>query len=420
MTAMPMDYAVLPPEVNSGLMYAGAGSGPMLAAAAAWDALAVELESTASGYSALISGLTAKDWLGSASVSMADAATRYVAWLSATATQAEQTAIQAKAAAAAYEAAFAMTVPPPVVAANRALLLALIATNFFGQNTPAIAATEAHYAEMWAQDATAMYSYAGSSAAASMLTPFSEPPQTTNPAGQGAQAVTVAQAVGNATGTHTQALAHLAISPVSSWTGSVGMSTASTTDPSIWSTVGVLASFPSQMGSVGAGAAGGAENLYTNTTNGLSFMREIYTSGGTPEAWTYFGSVGPYGVLRGGTDFSAALGLSQATKVGALSVPPSWTAAAPEIRSVALTLPASGVGAAPAVTASMPPGTAFGEAMMGTMSGRGALSRVTDHADENEIDKHEEEGERSAAALVAPSRWLASSWAINTRWRGVG
>ncbi|WP_252159672.1 PPE domain-containing protein, partial [Mycobacterium tuberculosis] len=41
------------------------------------------------------------------------------------------------------------------VVANRALLVALVATNFFGQNTPAIAATEAQYAEMWAQDAAA-------------------------------------------------------------------------------------------------------------------------------------------------------------------------------------------------------------------------------------------------------------------------
>ena len=59
-----------------------------------------------------------------------------------------------------------MTVPPPVIAANRSLLAALVATNFFGQNTPAIAATEIQYAEMWAQDAVAMYGYAASSASA--------------------------------------------------------------------------------------------------------------------------------------------------------------------------------------------------------------------------------------------------------------
>lgn len=38
-----MDFGVLPPEINSGRMYAGPGSGPMMAAAAAWDSLAAEL-----------------------------------------------------------------------------------------------------------------------------------------------------------------------------------------------------------------------------------------------------------------------------------------------------------------------------------------------------------------------------------------
>ncbi len=84
---------------------------------------------------------------------------------------------------------------PAVVLANRTLLATLVATNFFGQNTPAIAATEADYAEMWAQDATAMYAYAMSSSAAATLTSFSEPPQTTNPAGQSAQGDAVSQAL---------------------------------------------------------------------------------------------------------------------------------------------------------------------------------------------------------------------------------
>ncbi len=35
-----MDFAALPPEVNSGLMYTGPGSAPMMAAAASWDDLA--------------------------------------------------------------------------------------------------------------------------------------------------------------------------------------------------------------------------------------------------------------------------------------------------------------------------------------------------------------------------------------------
>lgn len=413
-----MDYALLPPEVNSARMYAGPGSGPMLAAAAAWDELAFELESAASGYSSVISGLSGQVWLGPAAVSMASAATRYATWLSTTAAQAERTAIQAKAAAAAYEAAFAMAVPPPVIAANRALLMALIATNFFGQNTPAIAATDANYAEMWAQDAAAMYGYADSSATATILTPFSEPPQTTSPAAQDGQATSVAQAVGSVTGARAVALPQ----PISSLLSPVSTSTAgaSTTVPSVLSILGTLASFPSLIGSSGFSSFAGTQNLYTNTTNGLSFMREIYTSGGTIEAWLYFGSIGPHGALRGGTDLWSAHGLGQATKVGALSVPPSWVATAPQIRALAVTVAADSVGAAPEVTAAIPPGAAFHETLAATMSGRGSLACATDHDEEDEDDEKEKNGERSTAVLVRPCGWLASSWAINTRWRGVG
>ncbi|KAE9894166.1 PPE domain-containing protein, partial [Enterobacteriaceae bacterium TzEc051] len=137
-------------------------------------------------------------WMGPSSITMAAAVAPYVAWISVTAGQAEQAGAQAKIAAGVYETAFAATVPPPVIEANRALLMSLVATNIFGQNTPAIAATEAHYAEMWAQDAAAMYGYAGSSATASQLAPFSEPPQTTNPSATAAQSAVVAQAAGAA------------------------------------------------------------------------------------------------------------------------------------------------------------------------------------------------------------------------------
>src|ERR1700757_290980 len=129
---------------------------------------------------------------------MAAAVAPYTAWMSATATQAEQTAMQARAAVAAYETAFAATVPPPIIPANRALLMSLIATNFLGQNTPAIAATEAHYVEMWSQDAAAMYGYAGSSASAAQLTPFTPPAPTTSASGVAAQSATVAETAGSA------------------------------------------------------------------------------------------------------------------------------------------------------------------------------------------------------------------------------
>lgn len=167
-----MDFDTLPPEINSARIYSGPGSGPMLASAAAWDALAAELDAMATRYSALVADLTDDLWRGPASASMASAATRNVAWMRTTAGHAGQAADQAKAAVGAYESAFAMTVPPHVIAANRGTLASLIATNFLGQNTPAIAATEAQYGEMWAQDVVAMRRYDVSSASASNLTPF--------------------------------------------------------------------------------------------------------------------------------------------------------------------------------------------------------------------------------------------------------
>jgi PPE-repeat protein len=189
-----LDFALLPPEVNSGRMYSGPGPGPLLAASEAWDGLAAELGFAASGYGSALAELTSNSWVGPTSTAMISAVTPYIDWMSTTATQAEETANHARAAVAAYEAAFAMTVPPPVIAANRALLAALVATNFLGQNTPAIMMTEALYAEMWAQDAAAMYGYTGASLVALQVTPFVVPPQTTSPDGTSNQADAVAKA----------------------------------------------------------------------------------------------------------------------------------------------------------------------------------------------------------------------------------
>ncbi len=189
-----LDFGLLPPEVNSGRMYSGPGPGPLLAASEAWTPWPAELGFAATGYTSALAELTGNAWVGPTSVAMMSAVTPYIDWMSTVGAQAEETANRARAAVAAYEAAFAMTVPPPVIAANRALLAALVATNFFGQNTPAIMATEALYAAMWAQDAAAMYGYAGASAAASQVTPFTAPPQTTNPDGTSSQSNAVANA----------------------------------------------------------------------------------------------------------------------------------------------------------------------------------------------------------------------------------
>lgn len=192
-----MDWAFLPPEINSARMYTGPGMGSLLAAAGSWDALSAELSSTAEGYESALSGLDLQ-WRGPAAQAMALSAERYVAWLQATAEQTAQTAMQARTAAAAYEQAYAMTVPPPVITANRALLASLVATNIVGQNTAAIADTEAQYANYWAQDAAAMSGYSVSSAAATQLPQFAPANNSTNESGVTAQKDAVTAANTNA------------------------------------------------------------------------------------------------------------------------------------------------------------------------------------------------------------------------------
>jgi PPE-repeat protein len=325
---MPMDFGALPPEINSGLMYAGPGSGPMLAAAAAWDGLASELGWAASGYGSAISDLTSAPWIGPSSTSMVAAVTPYVTWLSATAVQAEHTASQAMAAAAAYETAFTITVPPPVIAANRALLMALIATNFFGQNTPAIAATETHYMEMWAQDAAAMYGYAASSATASALNPFLEPPKTTNPGGVATQAAAVGQAAATPAGNSG--------STVSSMTSQLSSATAV---PNLLQQLSSAlgSGIPAQLQNITPAMRTSLVRTFTGqpyfslgmVQSGASIAQQLTfgqgTTAGSGGAWYPTPQFAGWGANRAAVSASVA----QADRVGMLSVPPGWGASTP-------------------------------------------------------------------------------------------
>ena len=69
-----------------------------------------------------------------------------------------------------------------MIAANRSLLATLVATNFLGINTPAIAATEAQYAEMWVQDAVTLTSLRGRLDGRWDPSADAPGPETTNPA----------------------------------------------------------------------------------------------------------------------------------------------------------------------------------------------------------------------------------------------
>jgi len=161
-----MNFATLPPEINSGRMYGGPGSGSMTEAGAAWERLAVRLYTAGADYRAVTAKLAAAT----------TDATAYIDWLTAAATYAERAATGAAAAASARETALAAIVPPPVIDANRARRRSLASRNCLGQSSPAIADAEAEYERMWARDVDAMHAYAGASADASTMTAFTPPP----------------------------------------------------------------------------------------------------------------------------------------------------------------------------------------------------------------------------------------------------
>ncbi|OBG78208.1 MULTISPECIES: PPE family protein [unclassified Mycobacterium] len=224
-----LDFGALPPETNSGLMYAGAGSASMMGAATAWNTIAAELNSAALAYGRVVNTLASEEWLGQASASMAEAVGPYVEWMSTTAAAAEHAASQAMSAVTAFETARATIVPPPAIAANRVNLAQLLSTNMLGQNTAAIAALEAEYGEMWATDSATMYNYAGRSASISAVKPFTSAPQMTNPAGTAQQSAAV---TGTSAGTAQNTL-HSAMSKITSVLGklSTGMQAADPAAP---------------------------------------------------------------------------------------------------------------------------------------------------------------------------------------------
>lgn len=380
-----MDFGALPPEINSGRMYAGAGSGPMLAAAAAWEALAAELSSTASAYDSVISGLTSGAWSGPSSASMAAAVAPYVGWMSATAAQAEETAAGAKAAAAAYEAAFTATVPPPVIAANRSLLASLIATNILGQNTAAIAATEAHYVEMWAQDAAAMYGYAGSSASAAQVTPFSVPPQTTNPAGATGQAASLAQATTTSAGSHASTLPQmLSAVPQSLQSLAAPVSSAApaaAADPT--SLLTALNSFiTGPLSPASLFPVGGVPFLLGIQSYLLPQAAANLTSAAAKVSTLPAEAVGePLAGILGMSPTPVAstavngvsAGIGDAGRIAGMSVPQGWSSAAPAIKTVAAMLPESNFNAAPMAFAADSESSMLNNMAVSSLAGRGMV-----------------------------------------------
>ncbi|QOO02347.1 PPE family protein [Mycobacterium tuberculosis] len=342
-----VDFGALPPEINSARMYAGPGSASLVAAAKMWDSVASDLFSAASAFQSVVWGLTVGSWIGSSAGLMVAAASPYVAWMSVTAGQAELTAAQVRVAAAAYETAYGLTVPPPVIAENRAELMILIATNLLGQNTPAIAVNEAEYGEMWAQDAAAMFGYAATAATATeALLPFEDAPLITNPGGLLEQAVAVEEAIDTAAANQLmnnvpQALQQLA-QPTQGTTPSSKLG-------GLWKTVSPHRSPISNMVSM-------ANNHMSMTNSGVSMTNTLHSmlKGLAPAAaaqavqtaaengvWAMSSLGSQLGSSLGSSGLGAgvAANLGRAASVGSLSVPPAWAAANQAVTPAARALP---------------------------------------------------------------------------------
>jgi PPE-repeat protein len=327
---MVLDFAGIPPEITSALMYTGAGSGPLMAAAAGWSNLAAELSTTATSWDSIVGTLTGGQWLGAGSAAAAGAAQPIVSWLTNAAAAAEQAASQATSSAAAYEAAFSGVIPPPAIAANRAQLAALVATNFLGINTPAIMATEAEYAEFWVQDAVTMYVYQAASTAAAALQPIAPASPSTNPAAGGLQAAATAQA---AASTPAQGLGNVLSGLQSGLSNFNSLTTLGGTVPSL----GQFASLPivqnsiAQVGVTAAWFQGNMPSVFPS----LGHLVATSPAGLTP----FVSDVTPLGAGLGfgttlagsttGLGGGATAAMGEASAVGGLSVPTGWSAATP-------------------------------------------------------------------------------------------
>jgi PPE-repeat protein len=381
-----MSFSLIPPEINSALMYSGAGSGPLLEAATAWDGLAADLETTATQYQTAVTNLTTGPWLGPSSAQMAAATAPYISWLQGTAATAAQTGAQAKVAAAAYQTAYASMVPPPEIAANRAELATLVANNFLGQNTGAIATNEANYLDMWIQDALGMDTYQVGSQQAAALPAHTAAPQVTS----GAMAPVAAAAATPATASSTSATTIIGalltdfaqlfgVSGDSA--GSLGsadllgylstLATGVSANPTaallpvqVTYYMGMLGSTPARMfmssgSSAGSGTTGTLANMSDSLLDNVGKLVDS-------KAATVLGGVGGQ-LQKWGAGIQASL--ASAHRVGGLSIPNAWHGLAPEMARAAPTLPATSV-AAPTMTAGLP-GSPFSQGLMGALAGRG-------------------------------------------------
>lgn len=225
-----------------------------------------------------------------------------------------------------------------------------------------------------------MYGYTGSSAAATQLTPFSQPAQTTSATGLAAQAAATAQASGTSASTAGSASTS---NGLSSWLESIIAPNSNTSTTGLAGLLNYL-----------DGANGSLLGSFLNNATVANFSNAFTTSGlmnptafidsvtcfsylfpsmaggeissdvsglaaGLGSGTAGLGAAGLRGL--GGLGAAVSAGVGQATPLGALSVPGGWAAAAPGLSRIATELPgASALTPALGATPLAPPGGPVG------------------------------------------------------------
>ena len=355
-----MEFTTLPPELISALIHSGPGAESLANAAAAWQQLSANLEDAADNYASSLSSMD-ESWYGPSSAAMFQSVTPYVTWLRTTAQQAQQTAAAAQSAAAAFSSVQASVVPTATVAANRTRLVALLATNVFGRNLPAIAQTESDYQTMWANNAAAMTRYQAASSQASTLPQLTSPTSATNPSALKTQASSAAPAATTSSSSGARVAAASPATPLPPAgdpnVGFVGLA-------NTYANQFVSSGFPINLLSYLAqnSSAQALQGVSSQVSQGLSEGENALGGAAANLGGGAAGALGALGQGGGGLGALGAAGLGQintsaalgaAVPMGNLSAPPS---AAPllstpvQLASAATPLGTSGVGGMP-----MPP-----------------------------------------------------------------
>jgi PPE-repeat protein len=221
-----------------------------------------------------------------------------------------------------------------------------------GQNTGIIAQLQAQYGEMWAQNASAMYTYAGQNATLSKMTSYSSPPQVASPTAGATQGASNAVATGTSAGTAQNALSQVMSNNTSTLQSLASPSTITSNQTlasglsgffsEIWFLLTGQTLLASNLGQLLNGYAPFASFFY-NTEGlpyfsvgmgnfGVQMAKSAGVLGGAAPAAAKAATgaaqgLGGLGAALGGGGGQVAAGLGSGAHVAGLSVPQSWPGA---------------------------------------------------------------------------------------------